>query len=416
MKTKDKIFGNKIHFIIFGSVLLTLIFFYVVLFLIKRDIVSKYDNTILPSVYLDEYDMSNYDFDEAKEILDQKKDQILAKKVLLNSQDREIEVTLGEMGLVINEEKTLQQIKNFQGKLSNTKKVWYIYNHNKIQSFRFYFLVDDAKFQEFFQNLQAKANVEPVNGHFDTSEGVKYIAGVNGFHINYDQNLDLFKKYFQGDYDPINMKINLIGDVVEAYTNESYLSIDTMTSSFSTEYDTWITLRAQNLRTGINYVNGAIVEPGEVFSFYRYAGPYNKQGYVFYYEYVGNGVCQVATTVYDSALLGGLEIVTRSPHKKKSVYVAGGLDATVASANDGSWNTDMQFRNTYNYPIYIKAYDADGSIHVEFWSNHDAKEGKTYETESVWLGGRGYRTFLHTYKDGVEIANDVITTTWYPEG
>ena len=223
------------------------------------------------------------------------------------------------------------------------------------------------------------------------------------------------QKYFNGNYDPLNMKIDLVGDVIKSNTNEKYLTIDTMTSTFSTDYDTWVTLRAQNLRTGINYINGAIVEPGEVFSFYRYAGPYNKNGYVFYYEYVGNGVCQVATTVYDTALLGGLEIVTRSPHKKKSVYVAGGLDATVASGNDGSWNTDMQFRNTYDYPIYIKAYDSYGTITVEFWSNHDAKKGKTYSTESVWLGGRGYRTYLHTYKDGAEIGRDVITTTWYAE-
>ena len=67
------------------------------------------------------------------------------------------------------------------------------------------------------------------------------------------------------------------------------------------------------------------------------------------------------------------------------------------------------------YPIYIKAYAVGGEAHVEFWSNSNAKEGKTYETESVSLGGRGYKTYLRTYKDGKMIDRSLIDTTWYTE-
>ena len=80
-----------------------------------------------------------------------------------------------------------------------------------------------------------------------------------------------------------------------------------------------------------------------MFSFYKYAGPYNRKGYVFYYEYVGNGVCQIATTIYNTALLGGLEIVRRYPHAALPVYVPGGLDATVASYANGGY-VDFQFK------------------------------------------------------------------------
>ena len=41
--------------------------------------------------------------------------------------------------------------------------------------------------------------------------------------------------------------------------------------------------------------------------------------------------------------------------------------------------------------------------------------GKTYSTESVQIGTRGYTTYLHTYQDGVEISRDKIATTWYSE-
>ena len=412
---KDRIMGNKIRFIIFSSIFLILIFFYVVFYLINRDIILKYNTVVFPSIYLDEYDMSNYDYQELREVLDSKKKKILSKKVVFVSRDKETEISLEDMGIEIDVDATIKEIDHFQKHLTYPQKLWYINGHNAKKSFHFIFKFTDQQYQAFFPKLEKMANIQPVNGYFDTSEGVKYVSGINGFKINYDQNKETIQKYFDGNYDVEQLRIELVGDEIEAYTDDHYVGIDTLVSSFVTEYDTWITLRAQNLRTGVGYINGAIVEPGQVFSFYSYAGPYNKAGYVFYYEFVGNGVCQVATTTYDAALLGGHEIVTRSPHKKKSVYVDGGLDATVASANDGSWNTDMQFRNVYEYPIYIKAYDTYGEIHVEFWSNKDAKKGKTYSLESVWLGGRGYRSFRHTYQDGVEIANDVIATTWYPE-
>lgn len=413
---KDRVMGNKIRFIIFSSLFLILIFFYIVFYLINRDIILKYNTVVFPSIYLDEYDVSNYSYQELRDVLEEKKKKILSKKVVFVSREKETEMSLEDIGVEIDVEETIKKIDRFQKHLTYPQKLWYINGHNDKKSFRFVFKLTDNKYQDFFPKLENMANINPVNGYFDTSEGVRYVPGIDGFKINYDQNKDTIQKYFEGNYDSEHLKIELVGEEIEAYTNESYLGIDTLASSFSTEYDTWITLRAQNLRTGVGYINGAIVEPGQVFSFYSYAGPYNKQGYVFYYEFVGNGVCQVATTTYDAALLGGHEIITRSPHKKKSVYVDGGLDATVASANDGSWNTDMQFRNVYDYPIYIKAYDTYGEIHVEFWSHKDAKKGKTYSLESVWLGGRGYRSFRHTYQDGVEISNDVIATTWYPEG
>ena len=412
---KDKILENKIQFIVFSGMFLFLIFFYIVFFFINHDIIKKYDQVILPSIYLDDYDMSNYHYDELDEVFKEKQNYIMSRDVIFVSRDKEVSFPLKDIGLVIDIDKTLHEIDEYQDHLSYTQKIWYINGHNSMKEFSFYYSIDEDAFRAFFDKLSEQASVAPVDGHFDTSEGVKYVAGVNGFKIDYDKNKEIIENYFQGEYDPLNMRIELVGEEIPSYTNERYQTIDTLVSSFSTQYDTWIPLRAQNLRTGINYINGAIVEPGEVFSFFRYAGPYNKSGYVFYYEFVGNGVCQVATTVYDAALLGGHSIVTRSPHKKKSVYVDGGLDATVASANDGSWNTDMQFRNVYDYPIYIKAYDTYGEIHVEFWSNHDATHGKTYSLESVWLGGRGYRSVRHVYQDGVEISNEVIATTWYPE-
>lgn len=65
---------------------------------------------------------------------------------------------------------------------------------------------------------------------------------------------------------------------------------------------------------------------------------------------LGGGICQVSSTLYNSVLLAGLEIVERHNHNLAVAYVQVGRDATVA------WGLqDFKFRNNTDRPIYIRA-------------------------------------------------------------
>lgn len=401
---------NKRSFVIIVILIFLIIFLCLVgynLYLVK-----KFDNQVYNNTYVDRFDLTNYDFSHAEKKINICSEYLLSKKVTFKINGNSYTYTLKDLGFGVDSKKTIEQIEKYQDKLSFSDRLLII-NKGIKKKFNVYYSVDEDKLSEFFAGVKVSVDKTAIDGHFDTTDGVKYVEGTDGFSFSIPMSIEIVKDYFLDSVGE-NISIDLVGDKVPANNNDSYASIDTMTSSFVTKFDTWVTARATNLRVALSYINGAIIEPGEVFSYYKYAGPYNKAGYVFYYEFVGNGVCQIATTTYNAALLGGLEIVKRYPHAKKSVYVAGGLDATVASYSSG-WNVDMQWKNTYKYPIYIKAYAVGGEAHVEFWSNSNAKEGKTYTTESVWLGGRGYKTYLHTFKDGVEIDKSLIATTWYSE-
>ena len=411
---RDKMKNHKVHYTILIIVIVLLISFYIGLYLANKELIKKYDNVILPGISINKNDLGNLSYEEATKRLTELEEKILSEKITVTANGKEYTYTIQEMGMNIEIENSIKKIENYQKKLSFSRKIAYA-NKRRKQNFKAILTLDLSKYNEFFSKLSEDANVMVKDGYFDTSEGVRYVEGEDGFEVEKEENAEIIQKYFQENSEGKNRTIELVGHKIEAEKKEEYKKIDTMTSSFSTKYDAGITLRSQNLRAGLSYIDGSIIEPGEVFSFFQHAGPYNKAGFVFYYMYTGNGVCQVATTVYNAALLGGHEILARSPHKKKSEYVAGGLDATISSSEDGSWNVDMQFKNVYDYPIYIKAYDTYGEIHVEFWSNKEALQGKSYSTESVWLGGRGYRTFRHTYQDGEEIAKEEIATTWYPE-
>lgn len=372
---------------------------------------KAYDSAVYPNTYLGDYTLANVEFGNLDHRVEFYTEGILNNKFVFVHGDDKYCYTFEELGLKVDKKKVIDDVISEQKNLNYFDKIKQL-NGESTTVYKLRFTYDKDELLKFVNKLKENVDSAIINDKLVMSDNreLSYIAGKDGFVLDVDKTFELIVKTIDTELVG-NVVLNLEGEVLPVVHNEQYKSIDTKVSEFTTEFNPYIS-RATNLRTALGYIDGAIIMPGEIFSFYNYAGPYNKQGYVFYYEFVGNGVCQIATTVYNAALLGGLEIVKRSPHAAKSVYVDGGLDATVASYASG-WHVDFQFKNTYDYPIYISAYAVDGTAHVDFWSNHDAKRGKTYSTESVQIGYRGYTTYLHTYQDGIEISKDKIATTWY---
>lgn len=112
-----------------------------------------------------------------------------------------------------------------------------------------------------------------------------------------------------------------------------------------------------NAELCIEKLSGAVIEPGEIFSFNEHVGPWSRDlGYrkapVSYNGQLinawGGGVCQTSTTLYNAALLAGLPIVERHPHQFSPSYAPPGRDAAVAYRN-----VDLRFANSYAFPIRI---------------------------------------------------------------
>lgn len=133
-------------------------------------------------------------------------------------------------------------------------------------------------------------------------------------------------------------------------------------------YSTSLTERSQgqrhNARLALKQLVGVRIAPGEEFSFNKRVGSFSKDmGYrkapVSYNGQLiddwGGGVCQTSTTLYNAALLAGMEIVERNRHRFQPSYVPPGRDAAVAFTN-----IDLRFRNPYSYPVRIEG-DATGN-------------------------------------------------------
>lgn len=151
-------------------------------------------------------------------------------------------------------------------------------------------------------------------------------------------------------------------------------------SSFSTRYDASNRNRSTNIELATQKINGTVIMPGENFSYNTVVGKRTieagfKEGTAYVggkvVPDVGGGICQVSSTLYNTALLANLEIVERSNHMFLTGYVAASRDATVYYGS-----LDFVFKNTRSYPIKIVAESKNGVCKVGIYG---IKEETEYE-------------------------------------
>ena len=153
---------------------------------------------------------------------------------------------------------------------------------------------------------------------------------------------------------------------------------DRVVASFATSLAGRTPAQRHNAELALRRLNGATVRPGETFSFNARVGTFSRdQGYrrapVSYDGQLiddwGGGVCQSSTTLYNAALLAGMNIVERNHHRFAPGYVEPGRDAAVAFPS-----IDLRFANPYRFPLRIATRVSGACLLVEFRAEHDLPE------------------------------------------
>jgi vancomycin resistance protein VanW len=138
-------------------------------------------------------------------------------------------------------------------------------------------------------------------------------------------------------------------------------------------YTTLLTMRMSsqkhNAQIAIKKINQVVIKAGEEFSFNKTVGSWLRtEGYVkapvsysgTMISSWGGGVCQVSTTLYNAALLAGMEIIERHPHEHAPNYCPPGRDAAV------SFNgVDLKFKNPHPFAVCIKASSDRSELNVQ---------------------------------------------------
>ena len=279
-----------------------------------------------------------------------------------------------------------------------------------------------------------------ASAHMKEDGTFEYTDPIPGLMIDEQAAVEaLYQKFLDGDLSPLAIETKEFDPVV---TRSKVEQSTQQLGSFSTLL-AGTSERITNIRLITDAVNGFSIEPGETLSLNGITGQrtpekgYKEAPAISHGKLIddtGGGVCQLAGTLYNAALLSELEIEERYRHTWPAAYLPVGQDATI------TWpNKDLKIHNNTEWPIYIHAAMDSENLTVTLYGHkgteyeiqiereiietlkpaapsvvHDPTKPPSFkqvvETERTGYYVRVYRRY---YQEGSLIKEELLTTDRY---
>jgi vancomycin resistance protein YoaR len=252
--------------------------------------------------------------------------------------------------------------------------------------------VDGLKVRACIDALRPQVDRAARNAQVAVEGGrVKVTPGVVGRTLNVERSTAALAGALA---DPAVTGVDLVVETKQPDVTEKQLAdLEVVLASYTTKFNPGKEDRTHNLRLAITVINKTVLDPGETFSFNQTVGEREasrgfRPAMVFASGDVrpelGGGMCQVSSTVYNAALLAGLDATERSPHQRPVDYIPMGRDATVY------WGSkDFKFRNTFSHTIMLMAGSDDNSMWVTILGRAEDKVEVKLKTTDVSKGSAG---------------------------
>jgi len=407
-------------------------------------ILDSWSDKVYPGVSVIGTDLSGKTKDEAKIILDTEVSSKLKEYTLsVSAKDQTFPLTLAELEIVVDSDTLAGEAVKLGKDLSDEEKLSRIYSPQD-EELSLTFGHNEERIAEFIKKVTDAVNQKAKNATI-TRSGGSFTIGKHAEGRVVDE--EKLMKDLQDAINELNPDAVVEADIVVSQpeiTTEALANIDSQLSVYTTNYSSSAAGRKYNVGFAASKINGAVIMPGETFSYNEEVGPVTAAaGFQNAGVYIGNkveegiggGLCQVSSTLYQAALHSNLEIEQRRNHSMAVSYLKPGMDAVVYGPY-----LDLKFTNTYSNPIYISAYGDNSNLTIAVYGHKADMGGYTYkifsettsviqpktiekadptkyvgETEVEFKPVTGYtsKTYKQTIKDGKVVKTEVISQDTY---
>ena len=256
--------------------------------------------------------------------------------------------------------------------------------------------VDENAVRHWLEQFEDQLYRDPVNARFyfddETKELVLVSPHINGRTLDLDATVAQFLDQVGSSNRSVPFVMQPIEPTVHSGVTASELGITELITQTTTWFYGSTDARKHNIaRSAANFF-GVVVAPGEEFSFNKYLGSVTEddgyaEGLIIVggrtINGIGGGVCQVSTTLYQSAFLAGFPITERWEHGYMLQYYddgeGPGMDATVFSPI-----VDMKFINNTPYHLLIENYYNEENEALTFKMYSTSMGREVVKTEPVF--------------------------------
>lgn len=253
--------------------------------------------------------------------------------------------------------------------------------------------IDQSRLTAVIAGLAPQVNREPRNAKIrvTSSNTLEKTPGQSGLVLLVKESAAILARDLQN---PQTTRVKLaVKEKPPNISAKDLAGLQVVLAAYSTPYHTYQRDRTHNMQLAISKVSGIALKPGQDFSLNETVGERTVQeGYrsapIFRDGRVvpdtGGGICQVASTLYNVALLANMTVLERSHHSRPVWYCPAGRDATVY------WGQhDLRLRNTLQHTVVIL-----GEIRGDrLWAAVVGHADDDYDVEltitnkSTWAGG-----------------------------
>lgn len=336
--------------------------------------ISKFNNLIYPNVKIQNVDVGGKTKEEAKELLTGQTGSLSSnQKITATNEGKEYLLDLSNVKISYDIDQAINEAFNF-GKDQSFIQKYKDISKESGANITLKYSVDDSVIDNYIGSIKSDINKDPINAKVSINNGQpQAVQEVNGKKVNEIKLKEDIKNLISVHKDAADTVPIEVESVSAKITTDAIKSIDTLVSSFTTNFGSSSSGRAANIALAAQTISGTTLLPGDTFSFNNIVGDttadkgYKPAGVIIgdkIQQDYGGGVCQVSTTLYNAIMKINLRATERHPHNLPVSYVPLGTDAAISYGS-----LDFQFKNTFNSPVYIEACAGGGSLTFNIYSN-----------------------------------------------
>lgn len=390
------------------------VFLLITVFVMAFNFTYIYNGKIARNIYIEGIDVAGKRPNDVKEMLNEK---YKVDNIKFEYNGKEYEIAPDTVGLKYNIDQIVDEAYGYTRDGSYYKDLYnYFSLKNKSLKKNIEVVYDEAKMKAEIEKIAKKLDKEPKNATIKIDGSIKTTKSTDGIKLNISKTLSNLTESIDNKK---KETIPLVMEKNEAKVKTSDVeSVNTKLAEYTTSFEKSNNQRSHNVEKSAKVTSDILLMPGQVFSYNSYTGKTNsKNGYQEapviingkLEQSAGGGVCQTSSTIFNTALLSGMDIVSVTNHSSSLTYVPLGRDATV---NDEG--LDFKFKNTFDHPVYIKNTVQNKQLTCTIYGNSGDKKNININVENKAKADEKDATEFKTYRiyrdsNGKEIKKEYIS-------
>lgn len=374
---------------------------------------SLYNGKIADNIFVQGVEISQMGKEEAIDAVNKK---YKPQNLNLSYEKNNYEINCEDIELKYNTEELVEQAYNSTRTGSYFNDIAsYISVTSEGKKYTIKATYNEEKLDKSIEKIAKDINQDAKNATVSVGGGISITPSKTGLKFETKENKKLIEEALNNKkYDTIDLKVSVTKPRI---STEDVSSINTTLASFSTTFNSALVERSYNIGLSAQRVSNVILKPGETFSYNEHTGMrLLSNGYLNapvivgndYEDAPGGGVCQTSTTLFNAALLSGLQIDQVRNHSKTSQYVPRGRDAMV---NDG--DSDLKFTNNFDHAVYIQCYRSGSSVVAAIYGASQDRVGVNIRVDNFTYNGLpGAKTYRTITKNGKSKTSYIYTSVY----